>query len=570
MLPSPPREEQTPSGKLSDGLARVFRSSMRSSRDSSTSSGRGTPPSTKKKPSLRFFAGDEPGGPSFPLSETLVDGTRSGRREEKEYEDHTVGTTIREGLLLKTGGAARGGRPALQKRDVLTNKRDVRTCVKKRAAGDACEEHEGETFLQRVGRWFGTTDSLDEFSSDDEQIIVGFFANERERSFAESSSAGGSSRHRPRRERPSSATRGGAATRRGHLSPSNKPDLAKTSSSLPAPYFVKRLKLAWQVDIKDFLDRCRCLRKLDDTFTSLCQNRLVRSCPQVVRAVSSLLSIPTSLECTIMLPFLMAYFANGYSPKVMLSCWLVVGECFVVQFLKRFFFRPRPWMDGRAIGLKENKSSSFPSRDHTAGTVLLYIWFVVFSSSVGVSVPFVVVSASCVLGVITVARVAIGAHYLSDCVAGFVVSFAGIGVGILLSKLDEEVCSEMYERRHFSQEVARSANKLLIVAGLFTALLLAAMGMHFRVWKKHSTVLGVLCPVLIYHYGADCWSERLRLPRVRVEAGAGGAPSLVGAEAGGQQSAPVGTRTIELTVANLALSMGLGSYPNSHGREQVF
>ncbi|CAD7953674.1 unnamed protein product [Amoebophrya sp. A25] len=55
--------------------------------------------------------------------------------------------------------------------------------------------------------------------------------------------------------------------------------------------------------------------------------------------------------------------SDHYSPRIVLVSWCVLITCAMSQIPKRVFWRARPWMQGRAVPLREPRSSSFPARD---------------------------------------------------------------------------------------------------------------------------------------------------------------------------------------------------------------
>lgn len=114
------------------------------------------------------------------------------------------------------------------------------------------------------------------------------------------------------------------------------------------------------------------------------------------------------------------------------------------QLAKRFLWRNRPHMDGRAVGLRTAQTSSFPSR-----AVLLYVVYAFtvaycLDSSPGSTAwkhpPIWGVLVLVAVLVSSFGRMFLGEHYLSDCLLGAVAGLVCVVFGTLLEAWHTSVC----------------------------------------------------------------------------------------------------------------------------------
>lgn len=168
----------------------------------------------------------------------------------------------------------------------------------------------------------------------------------------------------------------------------------------------------------------------DDRFIRYAQRRTTGA----VHFIAMLLTVFTAIETSLFLsPCL---FALGYDAAGGLSTSVLLVLGVVSQMPKKFIFRARPWMVGRALPIRRDKTSSFPSRAVVCAVV--FSWLIARSLELEgllsrpLSAPRlwtgILMAASCAAA----ARVNVGAHYPSDTVLGFVLGCLIIVIGARL------------------------------------------------------------------------------------------------------------------------------------------
>lgn len=140
----------------------------------------------------------------------------------------------------------------------------------------------------------------------------------------------------------------------------------------------------------------------------------------------------TAIETALPAPGIL-YALGGRDEAAGLCASMLLVLAVVSQIPKKFIWRPRPWMAGRAKPHRRDSTSSFPSRAVVCGVV--FTWLLCASIAVmdvdSQAVPrlstfaFVALAAS----IASVARVACGAHYPSDCICGFFLGVAVLKLG---------------------------------------------------------------------------------------------------------------------------------------------
>lgn len=140
----------------------------------------------------------------------------------------------------------------------------------------------------------------------------------------------------------------------------------------------------------------------------------------------------TAIETALPAPGIL-YALGGRDAAAGLCASMLLVLAVVSQIPKKFIWRPRPWMAGRAKPHRRDNTSSFPSRAVVCGVV--FTWLLCASIAVmdadSQRVPrlstfaFVALAAA----IASVARVACGAHYPSDCLCGFFLGLAVLNLG---------------------------------------------------------------------------------------------------------------------------------------------
>lgn len=195
-------------------------------------------------------------------------------------------------------------------------------------------------------------------------------------------------------------------------------------------------------------------------------------------------------------------------------CVALGSQCF-----KRFVWRARPWMAGRAIQVKRDLTSSFPSRAVTCAVVYAYVFAHVFYPPHAVPVQAFLPPVLLFAAGAGVARIFVGAHYFSDCLFGFVLGCAFTAMGSLLNRAVESGCAACYARASAGAACYAATDEqrlsaatlgdlngltLLAVSGLSIALAGLAMSSPLHFWKKNIPIFGLLAPCLAFRLVLLC------------------------------------------------------------------
>lgn len=215
----------------------------------------------------------------------------------------------------------------------------------------------------------------------------------------------------------------------------------------------------------------------------------------------------TTIELGVVCPLFL--FLIGLDQLATLALFSTLCAGLISQLFKRFLWRPRPWMQGRAIQVKRDLTSSFPSRAVICAVVYSFIFSHVFLHHVPpeVYLPIVFVFA---MGA-AVSRIFVGAHFASDCLFGFVLGVLICVLGDLLNHAVEYACGSCgFEDRgacyawSFEQRLTASRLSSIDVASLLSvtfvslALVGLAMSSPLQFWTKVLPVFGPLAPCLAF------------------------------------------------------------------------
>jgi hypothetical protein len=206
--------------------------------------------------------------------------------------------------------------------------------------------------------------------------------------------------------------------------------------------------------------------------------------------------------------------------------YIMLALSIITQIPKRFLFRKRPYMQGRAKCLAKDHTSSFPSRAVTYVTIhkltnrcgaiygffvgivlqetLQPEWWFHFYSTVPITVFLVLASAF--------GRIYLGVHFPSDCLFSLVQAGISIGVGIGSYYLQSLLCNycgdgSCYGREHIvlDENVAHVNWYLFAIASvtwLLVAVLSSIKPLEFYVKFHH--VFGLLLPCLTFQWVFLC------------------------------------------------------------------
>lgn len=168
---------------------------------------------------------------------------------------------------------------------------------------------------------------------------------------------------------------------------------------------------------------------LDDAAIAVCQWRTAG----VVYAFVMVLTFLTAIEALLVFPA--ALYALGYDTAGGLAANVLIVLGVVSQVPKKFILRARPWMVGRAVAVRRDTTSSFPSR--AVACAVVFSWLVVRAAELegfvaALPAGRVWAGISLVAALTAFARVNVGAHYPSDTLCGFVLGCVVIRLGAAL------------------------------------------------------------------------------------------------------------------------------------------
>ncbi|PXF40387.1 hypothetical protein BWQ96_09905 [Gracilariopsis chorda] len=273
-------------------------------------------------------------------------------------------------------------------------------------------------------------------------------------------------------------------------------DSAKPSASPPpnppvASRFILPARTRFQLPFPSILENG--FASFDNRLVALCQRRT----DGFVHYFSMGLTFFTSIEVSLVTP--PALYALGYDSAAGLCASVLLVLGIISQVPKKFIFRPRPWMVGRALPIRQDRTSSFPSRAVVCAVV--FSWLIAQSLHLeGLLVhPLTRLKLwSCILAVASLtafARINVGAHYPSDTILGFILGLFVITVGSRLeTQLWHRTCPIRYAQTaptvHWAQALAPPARRTIFVMTLlaYTMTLISIQGF----WVKCSYVYGLL------------------------------------------------------------------------------
>ncbi|KAA8494217.1 hypothetical protein FVE85_4192 [Porphyridium purpureum] len=271
-----------------------------------------------------------------------------------------------------------------------------------------------------------------------------------------------------------------------------------------------RPKDSYVYDFSEALDDYT--QSYDDAIISLMQRQTGRA----VYALSVFFSALTAIESAIWMPFVL--FSLGYDRFATIATHLLLALALISQIPKRFLWRPRPWMIGRAKGIRKDPTSSFPSRGVTCAIVFPLTILLGIEAETGRRIPILVYLVSILVLVACTfwARVHVGAHYPTDAFGGMLLGIFVVLVGLHSLRFHDLMqCStnnSMYPSdaarvlTHDNWSAAASHIwPALLIGALFSsvlALLSAVAPVHF--WLKNNYVYGLLLSSLTVRYAFLC------------------------------------------------------------------
>lgn len=232
----------------------------------------------------------------------------------------------------------------------------------------------------------------------------------------------------------------------------------------------------------------------DDRFIRYAQQRTTG----LVHFFAMTLTAFTAIETSLFVP--PCLFALGYDAAGGLSTSVLLVLGVVSQMPKKFIFRARPWMVGRALPIRRDKTSSFPSRAVVCAVV--FSWLAAKSLELERVLERPLPPILLWVGILLVAccaaaaRVNVGAHYPSDTVLGFMLGCLIINIGARLEDIWQGMgCSVMIKYANELDEGVLSTgrqwsfrNLSLVTAIAYVMTLISIQGF----WAKCSYVYGLL------------------------------------------------------------------------------
>lgn len=224
------------------------------------------------------------------------------------------------------------------------------------------------------------------------------------------------------------------------------------------------------------------------------------------------LTVFTAIETSLFVPPFL--FALGYDAAGGLSASVLLTLGIVSQMPKKFIFRARPWMVGRALAIRRDKTSSFPSRAVVCAVVFSWLLGRSLELEGAFSRPLPSVYLWLVIILVAsfaaAARVNVGAHYPSDTVLGFLLGCLIIAVGTRVETAWHQVgCSAqmMYANELTNDVVSLRAkwsfhNFTTVTAAAVAMTLISIQGF----WVKCSYVYGLLMASVAFRASFLCVS----------------------------------------------------------------
>ncbi|KAG9392022.1 PAP2 superfamily [Carpediemonas membranifera] len=217
----------------------------------------------------------------------------------------------------------------------------------------------------------------------------------------------------------------------------------------------------------------------------------------------------TCVEIGCIIPTIL--FALALDDLGLYSLILSTFTAIVSQIPKRFVWRDRPYMQGRAFRRRKDETSSIPSRAVTCAVVYsiggvcaylhtnLNIFGLVVSLPLFVaSVPFIILTA--------IARIQLGVHFPTDCILGVFQGLFIVGISIFTYAAIDLACAAGFVAAPLT---LATIPWIWILLGHFAGILVAFVGLAppARLWSKSPVILALLAPPLLFAAILECPSK---------------------------------------------------------------
>ena len=222
----------------------------------------------------------------------------------------------------------------------------------------------------------------------------------------------------------------------------------------------------------------------------------------------------TAIEVILVAPFVCHVL--GLDGLAVELTYLALFTAMLSQVPKRFIWRHRPWMVRRAQKRRTDRTSSFPSRAVTCAVV--YVFTVCYAYSYNRDqlaiewwMPVLYIAAVLLS---SLARISLGVHYPSDCIAGMLQGMLICTLATALWKADLLGCPSCHSNACYSIDATKiiawdtlsRVNWLLFGVLCLGAVLLAVLSLipPVNFWVKCDRVYGTLLPCLVFQLTFLC------------------------------------------------------------------
>jgi len=265
-------------------------------------------------------------------------------------------------------------------------------------------------------------------------------------------------------------------------------------------------------------------QKFDDFWISICQKPHQW---KIVKMFCRFITFLTAIEIGITTPFVL--YALGWDFLATVALYLMISLSVVSQLPKRFIFRKRPHVAGRAVRLSKDHTSSFPSRAVTCA--VLYSVFICFAiryttrENASANFAFWFWVWPVVIGsflVTSFARVHLGVHYPSDCLFAVVQAVICMMLGAGLFLLNTVFCPSCHSAKCYAAIAnqitlsnMKNVNWLLFSGVTVLMMLIAVITVAVNFFVKFHHVFGMTLPCLAFQLVALCpdlsWNRKTGL-----------------------------------------------------------
>jgi len=261
------------------------------------------------------------------------------------------------------------------------------------------------------------------------------------------------------------------------------------------------------------------LQHFDDPLIKTCQ--LLRG--KLWYYFSLLCTGVVAIEIGIAIPFIL--FILGYDGLAVEFTYLALVLALMSQIPKRFLWRFRPYMVGRAQMVKKDLTSSFPSRAVTCATVYSFavIWGYVYKTmhDDNSPIPFtwwMPILFILAISIASFARVNLGVHYPSDCIAGLVQGLIICGIGTAFWKADTFGCQSCRDKKCYATDSDKEITfwtldrmnfyMLILVFIICIIVPIVSIMKPIDFWSKCDRVYGLLFPGITFQLMFLCPHDR--------------------------------------------------------------